>query len=156
MVFSPNMPRNFKIQLCQIMNIKMDTQIGKYLGVYIDGHHPKKRNFEELLDRINSRLSGWKARCLSQAGRLTLIKSILQADPIYKLSILDCPVGYSRKIDRVCTNFFWGSSESSSRKLHLIKASDLRLPITQGGLALKDTKKRSNKDSLLDECCAVG
>lgn len=89
---------------------------------------------------MNTKLSGWKAKCLSQVGRLTFSKSILQADPIYKLSILECPVGYARKLDKACMNFFWGLTNSGARKMHFLKANDLHLPISQGGLPLKDTK----------------
>lgn len=84
-VFSPNMNSIRKANCGQILRMKIDTQIGRYLGVYIDGHRPLQKNFDVLVDRIKSRLSGWKMKCLSQTGRLTLLKSVIQADPVYKL-----------------------------------------------------------------------
>lgn len=123
-----------------LLNMKIDTQIGRYLGVHIDGHNPRKSNLEALIDKISSRLSDLKLKCLSQAGRLTLIKSIVHADLVYKLSNIECPIGYANKIDRVCTRFFWGSYEEGHHNMHLVNADALRLPKNQGGLVLKHTK----------------
>ncbi|XP_024634416.1 uncharacterized protein [Medicago truncatula] len=41
-----------------------------------------------LIDRINSRLSGWKSRHLSLGGRLVLLKYVLSSLPVYALSFL--------------------------------------------------------------------
>lgn len=38
-----------------------------------------------LIDKLNSKLQGWKTKLLSQAGRTTLISSVLQSLPLYTL-----------------------------------------------------------------------
>lgn len=81
-VLSPNLASSTKEDIGRCLGMKVDNQLGRYLGVHLDGPNPKKRNFEELIDKINSCLCGWKAKCLSQEGRMTLIKSVIQADPV--------------------------------------------------------------------------
>ena len=40
-------------------------------------------DFQDLVDKMQAILQGWKARILSQAGRTTVIKSVLQSMPFY-------------------------------------------------------------------------
>lgn len=68
------------------VGVNTANSLGKYLGVVVDEENVIKHNSEALKDRVDSKLKGWKSSLFSQAGRMTLIKSILQADPIYKMS----------------------------------------------------------------------
>lgn len=47
--------------------------------------------FLETIERVNSRLAGWKSRCLSLAGRITLTKSVVCAIPIHIMSTIKLP-----------------------------------------------------------------
>jgi hypothetical protein len=42
---------------------------------------------QTLIEKIGQRLPGWKGRLLNQAGRLTLITSMLSSMPTYHLTI---------------------------------------------------------------------
>jgi hypothetical protein len=41
---------------------------------------------QPLIDKIGARLPGWKGRFLSTAGRETLVKTVLSAQPIYHMT----------------------------------------------------------------------
>ncbi|PNX74366.1 ribonuclease H [Trifolium pratense] len=50
-----------------------------YLGVPIFKGRPKKIHFQSPADKVKAKLAGWKASLLSMAGRVQLIKSVIQA-----------------------------------------------------------------------------
>ncbi|KAF7826573.1 Reverse transcriptase zinc-binding domain [Senna tora] len=56
---------------------QVSSTVGKYLGTWIDQHKNKKNIFDNVVNKIQSKLQMWKSKCLSQAGRATLIKEIL-------------------------------------------------------------------------------
>ncbi|KAF7839567.1 reverse transcriptase [Senna tora] len=59
--------------------------LGRYLGGFVDGHNTTKRNASLILDNLQQKLSGWKAKMLPQATRTTLIKVVVSAIPLYHM-----------------------------------------------------------------------
>jgi len=68
----------------------------KYLGISI-GENPRKVNFwRPIIHKIKAKLSMWKGKLLSMAGRLCLIKSVITALPLFYLSFLKLQSRYVR------------------------------------------------------------
>ncbi|GKB12300.1 hypothetical protein Tco_0846223 [Tanacetum coccineum] len=63
-----------------------------------------------------ARLSKWKVKTLSIGGRLTLLKSVLGASPIYYMSIFKVPKGVLKTMESIRSKFFNGV-DSSDRKI---------------------------------------
>lgn len=63
--------------LFRLLHIPQIEIFGKYLDFFITTTTPKSEHFLYLLDNIKSKLANWKLNFLSQAGRLTLIRSTL-------------------------------------------------------------------------------
>jgi hypothetical protein len=63
----------------------------KYLGVSL--HHEKLRreDIQPIVDKILSRISGWKGRLLSYGVWFTLLKACLASIPVYLMSIIRFP-----------------------------------------------------------------
>jgi hypothetical protein len=61
---------------------------------------------------VQSKLSAWKAKQLSFAGRLTLAKSVLEAVPIYTMMTEKIPKSCLEDIHRIQRNFIWGEYEN--------------------------------------------
>ncbi|GJV55438.1 RNA-directed DNA polymerase, eukaryota [Tanacetum coccineum] len=51
----------------------------------------KYRSWDEIVDKVKSRLSKWKMNTLSIGGRMTLLKSVLSSTPIYYMSMFKVP-----------------------------------------------------------------
>lgn len=45
----------------------------------------KKEHYDDLLDRVKSKLQAWKGKLLSYGGKEVLLKNVLQSIPIYVL-----------------------------------------------------------------------
>lgn len=56
-----------------------------YLGCPIFYKRKQKLFYQQLINRISSKLQGWKRKLLSYGGRAILIKHVLQSIPIYCL-----------------------------------------------------------------------
>ncbi|XP_057550629.1 uncharacterized protein LOC130828682 [Amaranthus tricolor] len=54
-----------------------------YLGFPIGDHMNRFSAWKPVMEKIQSRLTTWKSKILSRAGRLTLIKSVLNTLPVY-------------------------------------------------------------------------
>nr|GEX66199.1 RNA-directed DNA polymerase, eukaryota [Tanacetum cinerariifolium] len=73
--------------------------------------------WESVILNLRSCLSKWKVKTLSIGGRLTLLKSVLGASPIYCMSIFKVPRGVLKVMKAICSRFFNGVmvGECSSR-----------------------------------------
>lgn len=135
LIFSPNTPRTFKKFLSSTFGVSYKPNLGRYLGVYVD--KPSfKANFSELLETVNQKLSGWKARLLSRAGRLVLIKSVLTSIPLYRMGSFAFPKKVLHQLDAAVINFFWGF-KSDRPAMHMLNKHILFAPKSIGGLNIR-------------------
>lgn len=59
-------------------NLKTLPSNAKYFGLPTFSHRSKKNNFEEIKEKMWKKISGWKAKVLSQVGRTTYLVSSCQ------------------------------------------------------------------------------
>ena len=71
--FSPNIDQDDKEALSDILGFHQTEYLGKYLGFPIKHQGNNKQDFGFVLDRVKSKLAGWKANLFSLAGRAVLI-----------------------------------------------------------------------------------
>jgi hypothetical protein len=109
----------------------------KYLGLPLYFRNVKRVDVQPLLDTINKRLSRWKGRLLSKAGRETLIKVVLSAQPIYHPTVFSVQKWLLKRIDKLTRSFLWkwNNLESCSGGHCLINWSTTCLPKNKGILA---------------------
>eukprot|EP00253_Pinus_taeda_P023807 PITA_23807 len=85
----------------------------KHLGFWLKPNAYKKEDWNWLTTKIEARISHWSYKWLSRAGRLTLIKSVLLAIPVYWAALTWVPKGTLEKIRRICSRFLWAGSKES-------------------------------------------
>ena len=88
---------------------------------------------------MKQKLTSWTLRPLNLPSRLVLIKSVLQAMPIYLFSILSAPKSILRKIRCIQRTFLWGGREDKA-KFSLVSWDNICQPNLKGGLGLRDPK----------------
>nr|AER13158.1 putative retrotransposon [Phaseolus vulgaris] len=80
----------------------------KYLGLEVRGNPRKKQFWEPIVSKINAKLSVWKGRFLSMAGRICLIKLVITVVPLFYLSFFKAPVSVYNRIASIQRRFLWG------------------------------------------------
>ena len=63
--------------------VNLERNPTKYLGINFKLRGKRVADFQDIIYKVQGKLQGWKAKLFSQAGRTTLISSVLQAIPLY-------------------------------------------------------------------------
>ena len=79
-----------------------------YLGLEVGGNPRKKKFWEPVLRKLQSRLNVWKERFLSMAGGICLIKFVITVSPLYYLSLFKAPESVCKSIISIQRRFLWG------------------------------------------------
>ncbi|XP_074300642.1 uncharacterized protein LOC141631938 [Silene latifolia] len=97
----------------------------------------KKKDCECLVDKICNRIHSYGARKFSYAGRLTLVKHVLNTLHSYWASVFVLPKGVILRIEAICRNFLWDGS-AEYRRTPLVAWDTICRPKQEGGLGLKN------------------
>ena len=132
----PNMPMEDQEALARKLKVNLVHNPTKYLGLEFKLKGNKIADFHFLVEKLQSKLQGWKARLLSQAGRTTLISSMLQYLPLYTFSCFKVPDQVCNELDTIIRAFWWGHGQGE-KKLHLLSWEKICQPKRKGGLGIK-------------------
>jgi len=116
---------------CQVASLPT-----KYLGMPLGAKNKEVEVWNEVLERCEKKLSRWKSQYLSLGGRITLIKSVMDALPTYMMSLFPIPRSIEKKINKSRRVFLW---QGNKEKLgyNLVKWDVVTLNKMQGGLGIK-------------------
>ena len=92
--------------------------------------------FYFLRDKIERRISGWAHRHLSFGGRLTLIKSTLEAIPIHLFQAIEPTNAALHILEQQLARFFWGATREK-KKTHWIGWDQICRQTSEGGLGIR-------------------
>ncbi|GJV78097.1 RNA-directed DNA polymerase, eukaryota, reverse transcriptase zinc-binding domain protein [Tanacetum coccineum] len=106
-----------------------------YLGSTVGGNMSQIKSWDEIIMKVEARLSKWKMKTLSIGGRLTLLKSVLGLIPIYHMSIFKVPKMVLRKLESIRCRFFHGI-ENNERKPIWVKWNKVLASKERGGLGV--------------------
>ncbi|GKD48022.1 hypothetical protein Tco_1276998 [Tanacetum coccineum] len=120
----------------------------------------RKSAWVGLVNKLKARLSKWKVKTLSIGGRLTLLKSVLGAFPIYYMSIFKVPKGVLKTMESIRIKGHHEESVPLKVKEEVVEATTtpylttLKEPIPS---SIEDTKSNEDEEFLAlslykDEC----
>nr|GEV81459.1 RNA-directed DNA polymerase, eukaryota [Tanacetum cinerariifolium] len=78
----------------------------RYLGAMVGECMCRHNAWASTMDKLRSRLSKWKVKTLSIGERLTLLKAVLGASPLYNMSIFNVPKGILNSMEAIRSKFF--------------------------------------------------
>nr|GEX05650.1 RNA-directed DNA polymerase, eukaryota [Tanacetum cinerariifolium] len=106
-----------------------------YLGTKVGGKMSRVKEWNEVVDKVVSRLSKWKMKTLSIRGRLTLFKSVLRLIPIFHMSLYRVSLRVLQLLESICNCFFNGN-DLGSKKASWINWSNVLADKAKGGLGV--------------------
>ncbi|CAH9116346.1 unnamed protein product [Cuscuta europaea] len=106
----------------------------KYLGIPLASLWVSVAQYSPLLDTITEFLNAWNAKCISYAGKLELIRSVVQGVQSFWLQVFPIPQAILDRIVSICRIFLWGG------KYAKVSWDDICLPKNEGGLGIHCAK----------------
>ncbi|GKC07104.1 RNA-directed DNA polymerase, eukaryota [Tanacetum coccineum] len=106
-----------------------------YLGIKVGGSMARIRSWDEIVDKVKSRLSKWKMNTLSIGGRMTLLKSVLSSTPIYYMSMFKVPSQVLKCLEGIRRSFFIGA-DLKENKISWFKWNKVLMSKDKGGLGV--------------------
>ena len=138
--FSENTNLELRDSICTELQMEATSDLGKYLGVPTIHGRSTKGDYQYLVDRVNSKLAGWKAKTLSLAGRATLVQSCISTIPYYTMQSAKLPRATCDELDRKARKFLWGGNETV-KKTHLVAWENVSKQKGEGGLGIRSMRQ---------------
>ncbi|KAL9679040.1 hypothetical protein QQ045_016893 [Rhodiola kirilowii] len=147
--FSPNVEDRDREALSNLLGVSKVPGHSKYLGLPLDMGQKRSKAFNFVVDKMWSKINGWKENLLSITGKEVLIKSVLMATPLYTMSCFSLPLGILKKLTSVVAKFWW-SKQGISSGVYWVRRELMEEAKSCGGLSwdAQEGKFSWNKCSL--------
>lgn len=137
--FNKNTPRATQEEIQRRFGAPVIRQHEKYLGLPSLVGRSKRNTFNDLKDKLGSKLSGWKEKLLSNVGKEILIKSVAQAIPSYTMSCFKLLDALCDELTGMVQHFWWGQHENHNGVAWL-SWDKICAPKEEGGMGFRDWK----------------
>lgn len=127
--FSKNVRGDKAEDICRRLEIMQRVTQGKYLGLPMVITRSKEV-FGFIKNKVRKKLSNWKDKFLSPAGRELLLKSA--ALPTYSMSCFKISKKLYKEISGLMANFWWGKNKEKNN-LHWVRWEVLTESKKNGG-----------------------
>ncbi|XP_057740463.1 uncharacterized protein LOC130957629 [Arachis stenosperma] len=119
-LISVNCEQEWMTNKCGLLGCAEATLPVRYLEISLGANPRLVKAWKPIIDKVEDKFSLWKAKSLNKAGKLVLIKSVLNSLPIYYLSLYKMPKAVAEKIIRLQRRFLW-SKEDGKNGIPLVK-----------------------------------
>ncbi|XP_016185975.1 uncharacterized protein LOC107627664 [Arachis ipaensis] len=96
--------------MCSLLGCKEGTLPVKYLRIPLRANPRLIKTWKPIIDKVEEKLSLWKAKVLNKAGKLVLIKSINNLS-VYYLSLYKIPKAVAEKLISLQRRFLWSKED---------------------------------------------
>ncbi|GJT58325.1 RNA-directed DNA polymerase, eukaryota, reverse transcriptase zinc-binding domain protein [Tanacetum coccineum] len=135
-IFFGNVKVQAKNEILSILPFKIGCLPVSYLGFLLITKSLTYTDCKCLIDKFKTKVSNWKNKLLSYAGRLQLIVAILSSMQVYWVYVFILPKSVVKEIDRLLKGFLWCQGELSKGKAKVAWKQICR-PKDEGGLGIK-------------------
>ena len=128
---------NIKMAVQNMLGAQVFHDCEQYLGLPMIVGKSKTNTFKGVREKITKKVTEWKEKFISKAGREILIKTVTQAVPTYTMSIFKIPKQICEDINSVLARYWWGQLQGE-KKVHWMSWSRLCKSKKMGGLGFRD------------------
>ncbi|XP_073061666.1 uncharacterized protein [Primulina eburnea] len=121
-------------EILQITGFSPGNLPFRYLGVPLAARNLRSSDYSKLVESIAAKFNSWPRQSLSYAGKIELVRSVVQGIECFWLSILPIPNCIIDSIHSLCRKFVWPTKHPPIAWVTLCKSID------DGGLGLKNLK----------------
>jgi hypothetical protein len=104
----------------------------KYLGYFLKTGPQRVEDWGWLLKKMEKKNNNWCYRWLSLGGSFTLLKSVLEIQLVYCMSLATIPFSVLNALRKMMFNFLWRRNNESNQ-LHLCKWEHITISNIFGG-----------------------
>jgi hypothetical protein len=105
--FSNNTSQERKQEILRLLRLIETHRIDTYLGLSSFVGKLKVQAFSFIKDRVMKKISNWKVKFLSQAGKEVLLKAVIQVIVTYNMCVFQLPTTLCKEINSLMHNFWW-------------------------------------------------
>ena len=113
--FSKKTPLETRDRVKASLGISKEGGVGKYLGLPEYFGRRKKDMFTSIVDRVQQKAASWRAKHLSAAGKLVMLKSVLSAVPSHSMTCFKLPKSLTNRIRSALTRYWWDSNPDTKK-----------------------------------------
>lgn len=114
-LFSSNTKQQVRRQILEAVGARLSGNCEKYLGLPVVVGKSRYNAFKSIKDKVWQRLSNWKNKFLSQAGKEVLLKAIIKSIPTYYMSVFRLPNKLCNEISSLMARFWWGQKYNEKK-----------------------------------------
>lgn len=103
--FSKNTALGLQQQIVNTLGIPCVQDLGRYLGVPSIHGRLSKESFAGIIEKIKTKLSGWRSKTLPLAGRQVMVQAVLSAIPYFAMQTTLLPTGVVESIEQMIRDF---------------------------------------------------
>lgn len=146
--FSQNLHHKLKKVIAKSIKMPFRITKTKYLGIVFDPRKPHIYNCNNILEKVRNKTQNWCKNFISQAGRVTLLKSNIQSIPTYFMQTNILTMKDSENFDKEYKKFLLhnGDSKAKGKNQHKkcpINWNIMCLKKSMGGLGIRNTKNHN-------------
>lgn len=135
--FSPGTDTTIQRDIKNYLRVQKIQPTKKYLGMCLVGGRIQTEFNKKLFEKTQSRLTGWKMRTLSHAGKEILIKSSLASLHTYIMTTSNIDKNVCHKLNFMHRDFWW-RFDNRKRHCYLTAWANMQKSRDEGGLAIKN------------------
>ncbi|WOG89983.1 hypothetical protein DCAR_0209224 [Daucus carota subsp. sativus] len=136
--FSSNVIQYNRQDICQVLQMGEADEHCKYLGLPNIIGRNKTAILGFLKEKVHTRIRSWDGKFIARSGKEILVKSVVQALPVYAMNVFLLPMEINRDIEKRLTRFWWNSKQASGSQINWMSWERLEKHKSVGGMGFRN------------------
>ncbi|XP_018473666.2 uncharacterized protein LOC108844879 [Raphanus sativus] len=122
--------------LSDLSGFKRGSFPTRYLGLPLNPSRLNSESLQPFLERITNKLHSWTVKCLSFAGKIRMVTSVIYGMVNFWSSVFTLPKRFYAKVDSLCSAFLWNNKTTSATGAR-VSWESICQPKQEGGLGIR-------------------